>query len=105
MASQELDRIYELPYQRRAHPVYGTERMPGLETVRFSLVAHRGCCGECSFCSLYFHQGRMVQSRSPQSLVREARRLAGLPEFKGTITDMGGPTANFSGAACKKWPA
>jgi uncharacterized radical SAM protein YgiQ len=102
---QQLDRIYELPYQRRWHPVYDREKIPGLETVRFSLVTHRGCIGQCSFCSLYFHQGRMVQSRSPQSLLREARRMISLPEFKGTITDMGGPTANFYSAACKKWPA
>ena len=101
----QLDRIYELPYQRRWHPVYDREKVPGLETVRFSLVTHRGCIGQCSFCSLYFHQGRMVQSRSPQSLIREAQHMASLPEFKGTITDMGGPTANFYGAACKKWPA
>lgn len=101
----QLDRIYELAYQRRWHPVYDREKVPGLETVRFSLVTHRGCMGQCSFCSLYFHQGRMVQSRSPQSLIREAKLMSSLPEFKGTITDMGGPTANFYAAACKKWPA
>jgi uncharacterized radical SAM protein YgiQ len=101
---QQLDRIYELQYQRRWHPVYDREKVPGFETVRFSLTTHRGCTGQCSFCSLYFHQGRMIQSRSPQSIVREARRLTRLPEFKGTITDMGGPTANLYGAACKKWP-
>jgi len=105
LPQQKLDRIYELPYQRRWHPVYDRDKVPGLETVRFSLITHRGCAGQCNFCSLYFHQGRMVQSRSPQSIVREARRLAGLPEFKGTITDMGGPTANLYGAVCKKWMA
>ncbi len=105
LPQRELDRIYELPYQRRWHPAYGREKVPGLETVRFSLVTHRGCAGQCNFCSLYFHQGRMVQSRSPKSLVLEAQRLTGLDEFKGTITDMGGPTANLFCAACKKWPS
>ena len=77
--------------------------VPALETVRFSLVSHRGCCGECSFCSLSLHQGRMVQSRSRESLVREARLLSERDDFRGTITDIGGPTANLYAASCSRW--
>lgn len=104
LSQSALDRIYELPFQRRWHPAYDREKVPGLETVRFSVITHRGCPGQCHFCSLYFHQGRMVQSRSARSVVREARRVAALPGFRGTITDMGGPTANLYAAACRKWP-
>jgi len=71
--------------------------------VRFSLVSHRGCCGECSFCSLSLHQGRIVQSRSRESLVREARLLSERDDFRGTITDIGGPTANLYAASCSRW--
>ncbi|WP_319408420.1 YgiQ family radical SAM protein [uncultured Desulfosarcina sp.] len=100
----ELDAIYELNYRRVWHPIYDAAGgVPGLETVRHSLVTHRGCSGECNFCSLYFHQGRMVQSRSADSIVSEARRLARDPAFRGTITDMGGPTANLYGADCPRW--
>jgi uncharacterized radical SAM protein YgiQ len=99
-----LDEIYELDYQRSWHPSYdGAGGVPGLETVRHSLVTHRGCCGECNFCSLFFHQGRIVQSRSAESIVREAKRLTASPGFRGTITDMGGPTANLYGSACSLW--
>ncbi|BBO68267.1 YgiQ family radical SAM protein [Desulfosarcina alkanivorans] len=99
-----LDRIYELGYQRAWHPDHDAAGgVQGLETVRHSLVTHRGCSGECNFCSLYFHQGRMVQSRSADSIVREATRLARDPAFRGTISDMGGPTANLYGADCPRW--
>jgi uncharacterized radical SAM protein YgiQ len=101
---QQLDALYELHFTRRWHPRYDAAGgVPGLETVRHSLITHRGCCGECNFCSLYFHQGRMVQSRSADSVVREAERLAQDPSFRGTITDMGGPTANLYGADCPRW--
>lgn len=104
LAQKQLDHVYELPYTREAHPVYQKQGgVKGLETVRFSMISHRGCCGECSFCSLYFHQGRIVQSRSPASLLTEARQLAGRSDFKGTITDIGGPTANMYLATCKQW--
>ncbi|WP_319524215.1 YgiQ family radical SAM protein [uncultured Desulfosarcina sp.] len=104
LAAADLDAIYERGYCRSWHPDYeAAGGVPGLETVRHSLVTHRGCCGECNFCSLYFHQGRMVQSRSADSVVREARHLAGDPFFRGTITDMGGPTANLYGADCPRW--
>lgn len=100
---RELDRIYNLPYTRRWHPVYDPEGVPALATVRFSIVSHRGCCGQCSFCSLFFHQGRIVHSRTPDSIIAEARRIAAMPEFTGTITDVGGPTANLYGATCARW--
>jgi uncharacterized radical SAM protein YgiQ len=97
----ELDHIYELPFTRRSHPRYG-EEIPALKEAAFSLTANRGCFGGCSFCAITFHQGRAVVSRSRDSLVREARALAGLEGFKGYIHDVGGPTANFCGPACKK---
>ena len=104
LSQADLDAIYERDYPRLWHGQYDAAGgVPGLETVRHSLVTHRGCCGECNFCSLYFHQGRMVQSRSADSIVREAQRLAGDPAFRGTITDMGGPTANLYGASCERW--
>ena len=99
----ELDRVYDLPFERDAHPMYGPYGgVPGLSEVRFSLVSSRGCFGACSFCSLTFHQGRAVSARSHESIVREARILCGLPGFKGYINDVGGPTANFRRSACDK---
>jgi len=104
LAAKDLDAIYDRDYQRSWHPGYDADGgVPGLETVRHSLVTHRGCCGECNFCSLYFHQGRMVQSRSADSIVREAELLVRDACFHGTITDMGGPTANLYGADCPRW--
>lgn len=101
---EELDRIYALPYTRQWHPAYESAGgVPALETVRFSIISHRGCCGQCGFCSLYLHQGRIVQSRSPASIISEARHLSRQKDFKGTITDIGGPTANLYAAACVKW--
>jgi len=101
---EELDRVHELPFTRRWHPRYDAEGgVRALETVRWSLISHRGCCGECSFCSLYLHQGRIVSSRSPESVLREARALAERPDFKGTITDIGGPTLNLYAASCPLW--
>jgi uncharacterized radical SAM protein YgiQ len=100
---KELDRIYELPFTRRSHPVYDQAGgVPALREVQFSLVSSRGCFGGCSFCAITFHQGRAVQSRSRESLVREAEALVTMPEFKGYLHDVGGPTANFYGPACKK---
>lgn len=100
----ELDKIYDLPYRRGWHPVYDAQGgVKGLETVRFSLTSHRGCCGECSFCALYAHQGRIIQSRSARSIIREAELLAQSGDFKGTITDVGGPTANLYAARCGFW--
>jgi uncharacterized radical SAM protein YgiQ len=99
----DLDRLYELPYTRESHPCYDPfGGVPGLDEVRFSLVSSRGCFGACSFCSLAFHQGRIVTARGKASILREAAVLAGLPGFKGYIHDVGGPTANFRRPACPR---
>jgi uncharacterized radical SAM protein YgiQ len=103
LEQKELDRIYELPFTRRGHPVYDKHGgIPALKEVAFSLVSSRGCFGGCSFCAINFHQGRVVRSRSKESLAREAKALVKLPDFKGYIHDVGGPTANFYGPACRK---
>ena len=100
---EELDRIYELPYEGDYHPVYEAEGgVPAIREVKFSMVSSRGCFGGCSFCALTFHQGRELRSRSIESLVREAETLTKKPGFKGYIHDVGGPTANFRHPACKK---
>lgn len=99
-----LDKIYLLNYARSWHPIYDKALgVPGFEAVRFSMVSHRGCPGECSFCSLYCHQGRAIQSRSPKSIIEEVKTLASHKDFKGTITDIGGPTANLYMAECAMW--
>ncbi len=104
LSTQELDRVYELPYVRSWHPMYDScGGVKSLETVRFSLTSHRGCCGECSFCALYFHQGRIIQSRSAASVINEAKLLSERDDFKGTITDIGGPTANLYATRCPLW--
>jgi len=103
LESGELDRIYELPFTRRSHPAYDAEGgVPALEEVRFSLISSRGCFGGCSFCAITFHQGRAIQSRSKESLLREAVNMTKSVMFKGYIHDVGGPTANFFSAPCKK---
>ncbi len=101
LSSAALDALYALPFTRRAHPGY-TEPVPALETVQFSITSHRGCFGGCAFCSLYAHQGRVIQSRSASSIAAEARLLATQSDFKGTISDIGGPTANSYGMSCRK---
>ena len=101
LSQSELDVLYELPYTRDVHPVYLSEGgVKAIEEVRFSLVSSRGCFGGCSFCSLSFHLGRIVQARRHASLLCVAVRLTGLPGFKGYIHDVGGPTANFRIPAC-----
>lgn len=106
ISREELDRIYELPYTREVHPAYREAGgVPALKEVQFSLVSSRGCFGECSFCSLTLHQGKLVSSRSHESLLREARQLTAHPAFKGYIHDVGGPTANFRFPACQKQAA
>jgi uncharacterized radical SAM protein YgiQ len=103
LSSAELDELYELPYTRDPHPMYDREGgIPAVEEIRFSLVSARGCFGACSFCSLTFHQGRIVQGRSHESLLREARVLTRRGDFKGYIHDVGGPTANFRRPACAR---
>ncbi len=100
LETAELDALYELPYVRDSHSMYGS-RISAVEEVRFSLTSSRGCFGGCNFCSLSSHQGRIIQSRSHASLLREARGLIRLPGFKGYIHDVGGPTANFRQPACQ----
>jgi len=102
LSSCELDHVYELPFTRRAHPSY-TRPVPALEPVQFSVTSHRGCFGGCSFCALTHHQGRIVQSRSIESILREVARMTRMPEFRGTIQDVGGPTANMYGLSCDQW--
>lgn len=103
LTTQELDRVYELPYERRWHPSYdAVGGVPGLEEVQFSITHNRGCFGACNFCSIAFHQGRQITCRSEESVIREAKKLTEMPEFKGYIHDVGGPTANFRHPSCKK---
>lgn len=104
LSTAELDRVYELPFSRKAHPSY-RERIPALEPVQFSVVSHRGCFGNCSFCALSHHQGCIIQSRSIPSIVREVRRMAKMPEFRGIVQDVGGPTANMYAMSCPGWEA
>ena len=100
---EELDEIYELPFENQWHPSYDEEGgIPAFKEVKFSIVSSRGCFGGCSFCALTYHQGRQVRSRSCASIVEEAKKLTGLPDFKGYIHDIGGPTANFRAPACEK---
>ncbi|MCK5706842.1 MAG: YgiQ family radical SAM protein [Candidatus Aureabacteria bacterium] len=102
--TKELDEIYDLPFVRVCHPVYsGSGKMKSYETVKFSITAHRGCCGECSFCVISSHQGRIVQSRSENSILKEATKISSMEDFRGTITDVGGPTANLYKASCSLW--
>ena len=103
LTSKELDFVAELPYTRQYHPMYEPMGgVPGLEEVKFSVIHNRGCFGGCNFCSLAFHQGRMVTSRSHESVIREVTALTKLPDFKGYINDVGGPSANFRHHSCKK---
>ena len=103
LTTMELDDVYALPYTRRAHPMYDKEGgVPALDEVKFSLTSNRGCFGGCSFCALTFHEGRIVQARSHESLIEEARGFLQDPDFKGYISDVGGPTAEFRQPACKK---
>lgn len=101
--TQELDDLYELKYEGTYHPMYEKQGgVPAIQEVKFSITANRGCFGGCSFCALTYHQGREVRGRSETSIVREAEKLTKRGDFKGYIHDIGGPTANFNKAACKK---
>jgi len=103
LAEMEMDEVYDLPYKRTYHPVYeAAGGVPAIQEVQFSLVSHRGCFGGCNFCAIVSHQGRIIQSRSKDGLLREAKILTQLPEFKGYIHDVGGPTANFRIPSCKQ---
>ena len=103
LSREELDRVYALPYERKWHPMYDKMGgIPALSEVKFSIASVRGCFGACNFCALTFHQGRIVTSRSKDSILKEARGFLRDPDFKGYIHDVGGPTANFRRPACKK---
>ncbi len=101
LTTAEMDALYGLPFSRGTHPVH-RDPVPALEMMATSLTAHRGCGGGCAFCSLALHQGRRIASRSPESILAEARRLSGRPDFHGHISDVGGPSANMWGARCEK---
>lgn len=100
LSQEEMDRTYSLPYMRTFHPMY--HYIPAIEEVRFSIISNRGCFGSCSFCALTNHQGRVISSRSKESIVKEAIRITEDPDFKGYIHDVGGPTANFYHPSCAK---
>ncbi len=103
LSQNEMDFVYALPYQRTYHPVYEEAGgVPAISEVRFSLVNNRGCYGGCSFCALTFHQGRIIQTRSHESILAEANQMVWEPDFKGYIHDVGGPTANFRAPSCDK---
>jgi uncharacterized radical SAM protein YgiQ len=102
LQTAELDHIYELPFSRYAHPSY-TQPIPALEPIQFSVTSHRGCFGGCSFCALTHHQGRIIQSRSIPSIIREVTRMTKMPAFKGIVQDIGGATANMFSLSCDRW--
>ncbi len=103
LSMEEMDAVYALPYMRTYHPSYeAAGGVPAIEEVRFSLTSNRGCFGGCSFCALTFHQGRIIQTRSHDSLLKEAEKITKAPDFKGYIHDVGGPTANFRHPSCSR---
>ena len=103
LTMEEMDQVYGLPYMRSYHPSYEEAGgVPAVKEIQFSLISNRGCFGACSFCALTFHQGRIIQARSHESLVEEAKKLTEDPDFKGYIHDVGGPTADFRFPACEK---
>ncbi|MHB9922564.1 YgiQ family radical SAM protein [Clostridium botulinum] len=102
LSQEEMDEVYALPYARTYHPMYEAEGgIPAIKEVKFSITSHRGCYGSCSFCALTFHQGRVIQNRSQDSILKEANMMTNMKDFKGYIHDVGGPTANFRHRACK----
>ncbi|MHB8536150.1 MAG: YgiQ family radical SAM protein [Sulfuricaulis sp.] len=102
LSTKEMDGIYELPYQRLPHPEYGKEKIPAYEMIRFSISIQRGCFGGCTFCSITEHEGRIIQNRSEDSVIREIETIRdSVPGFTGVISDLGGPTANMYRIACK----
>jgi uncharacterized radical SAM protein YgiQ len=102
LTTAEMDWVYELPYQRLPHPTYGTAKIPAYEMIRFSIAIQRGCFGGCTFCSITEHEGRIIQSRSEDSIIREIETVRDtVPGFTGVVSDLGGPTANMWRLACK----
>lgn len=101
LSESELDLVYSLPFERDCHPMY-KDGVPAIEEVKFSITSHRGCFGGCSYCALTYHMGRIIQKRSKQSIIAEAKSFTEREDFKGYIHDVGGPTANFRNPACRK---
>ncbi len=103
LSQTEMDEVYALPYMRNYHPSYeAAGGVPAIREIKFSLISNRGCYGGCSFCALTFHQGRIIQTRSHESIIEEAKLITQEPDFKGYIHDVGGPTANFRAPACRQ---
>lgn len=103
LTTEEMDAIYDLPYCRQVHPSYfSLGGVPAIEEVQFSIISQRGCFGSCAFCAIHSHQGRIIQARSHESIIKEAQAIIALPSFKGYIHDVGGPTANFRHPSCAK---
>jgi uncharacterized radical SAM protein YgiQ len=102
LSQSEMDAIYALPYQRLPHPVYGKAVIPAFVQIQLSITSHRGCFGGCRFCTIGYHQGKQIQSRSPESIRAEIAHVARLPYYKKTISDVGGPSANMYGMQCKE---
>lgn len=102
LTTEEMDRVYSLPFMRDYHPSYESlGGVPGIEEVKFSIIHNRGCYGACNFCSLAYHQGRQIAVRSHESVIEEAKKITSMPDFKGYIHDVGGPTANFRATSCE----
>jgi uncharacterized radical SAM protein YgiQ len=99
LSPSELDEIYALPFSRKPYPGYA-DPVPAFEQIRFSITSHRGCCGGCAFCAIASHQGKLIQCRSEASIVAEVSQMAQQADFRGTVSDVGGPTANMYGMSC-----
>ena len=103
LSTEEMDRVYSLPYMRNYHPSYEQQGgIPGIAEVKFSIIHNRGCFGACNFCAIAYHQGRSISVRSHESVIEEAKKITEMPDFKGYIHDVGGPTANFRTPSCDK---
>ena len=108
LSQEEVDRSYDLPYTRLPHPKYKGKRIPAYDMIKFSVNLHRGCFGGCAFCTISAHQGKFIMSRSKESILKEVKEVSQLPDFKGYLSDLGGPSANMymmSGrdlSVCKK---
>lgn len=103
LTQQEMDDVYDLPYENNWHPMYDSKGgIPALDEIKFSITSNRGCFGGCNFCALTFHQGRILQTRSHESIIKEAKKMTEFPDFKGYIHDVGGPTADFRQPSCQK---
>ena len=102
LSTPEMDHIFDLPYRRQQHPLY-KEPVPALESVRFSVISHRGCFGNCNFCAISMHQGSIIQSRSEESILREIESFREIKGFSGVISDIGGPSADMYNTSCRRW--